>query len=688
MLGALNGWNTMLGLVIGLIVGGAIPPLAGAADHADTPPAAILTNAAQLRAVSAADAARLLPVKMRGVVTAASPNTIFLQDATGGTFINVPVEHPAVNTGELLEVTGVTYPGRFITGISPAAYKVIGNGELPVAPEVDFDELVSARRHYERVQVHGIVRSVARATNSNRLLLNVAMGSRKLEVQIIANGPTNLPALVDAEVRIVGLAAGYINNWRQLISPQLLVSRNEDIHVGTPPQADPFSEPLITSSALLNFSPEGISSHRVRVQGVVTLQEPYTGLYLRDGERGLRVQTDQRQALHPGDVVEVAGFPAMGRFSAFLENAEFRVTGKGSVPAPLATSMSQALTGTNEANLITLEAQVIEELESNGETIVVARAADTVFRARIPGAAPGLRKGSHVRMTGVCRVEEFNSLGGGFGVNARSIELLLRSPMDVLVNSAPSWWTARRLGFAAAIALGIALAAFVWIAMLRRRISQQTVVIREKVQREAALEERHRMAREMHDTLAQSFSGLGFQLDALGAGIPQEAEGTRNQLETARQMVREGQEGFRRSLLNLRAQELERGSLVKALGDLARQITSGTGIELRCELRKPGPGLSESVEAHLLRIGQECLANAVRHGHPRKIELTLEHEEHLVRLQIADDGAGFDPEQLNTASNGHYGWRGIRERAAQIGANVDLKSERGCGTIIIVTLPV
>ena len=196
------------------------------------------------------------------------------------------------------------------------------------------------------------------------------------------------------------------------------------------------------------------------------------------------------------------------------------------------------------------------------------------------------------------------------------------------------------------------------------------------------------MAREMHDTLAQSFSGLGFQLDALNANIPTEAEGARKQLETARQMVRQGQEGFRRSLFNLRAQELERGALDEALRELARQITAGTGIELRCELRHPPRSLPESIETNLLRIGQECLANAVRHGQPRHIDLELEPAPDGLRLRIADDGSGFDPEQLKHLSNGHFGWKGIRERSGQIGANVDLKSERGRGTIVTITVPV
>jgi signal transduction histidine kinase len=516
----------------------------------------------------------------------------------------------------------------------------------------------------------------------------VAVGARKLEVQIADPVQTNLPSLVDATVRVQGLAAGYINNSRQLIAPHLLVSRFEDLHIETPAPSAPFDLPLTSAADLLNFTSAGVPNHRVRVRGVVTHRQPQEAIYLRDNERGLQVQTAQADAVTPGDIVEVAGFPAMGTFSAFLEDAEFRIVGHGQKPEALPATLAEVLSGTNDANLITLEAQVIEVLNNPTESVLLARSADTVFPARMPRAPLHVRNGSHVRLTGVCRVEDFRSSGGGFGVNPAAIELLLRTPADVAVVSAPAWWTAQRLAIAAATLLGLALAALIWVGMLRRRLAEQTAVIRGQVQREAALEERHRMAREMHDTLAQSFSGLGFQLDALSSNIPSGADGARKQLETARQMVRHGQEGFRRSLFNLRAQELERGALDEALRELARQITAGTGIELRCELRHPPRSLPDSIETNLLRIGQECLANAVRHGQPRHIDLELEPAPDFVRLRIADDGAGFDPEQLKHERDGHFGWKGIRERSGQIGANVELKTERGHGTVVTVTVPI
>jgi len=648
----------------------------------------VLTNAAQLRALPAATAALQRPVKLRATITAFNPSSIFLQDESGGTFINLPTMPPSgCAVGDVLEVEGVTYQGRFLTGIASARFHVVGRADLPTAVPVSFDDLLAAHHHYERVQVSGVVRSVSRATEAERVVLTLALGTRKLEVQIGTPSITNLPALVDARVRIAGLAAGYINNRRQMLAPQLLVNQLADVQIETPAAADAFSVPLTTASALLNFNPDGISSHRVRVRGIVTQRQPGEALFLRDGEDGLLVQTAQADAVHPGDLVEVVGFPAMGRFSAFLEDAQFRVTGTGKDPQPLPITLTEALTGTNDANLISLDAQLLEVLENPTETLLVLRAENIAFRASMPRAHLNLRKGSNVRLAGVCRVEEFSPVGAGFGASPRSVELLLRSPADISVVSAPSGWTAQRLAVTAAILLGLAVAAFGWVALLRRRVAEQAQVIRKKVQREAALEERHRMAREMHDTLAQSFSGLGFQLEALSARLPENADAARNQLETARQMVRHGQEGFRRSLMNLRAEELESGSLTDALRELARHITAGSDIELRCDVQPPPHRLAEAVEANLLRIGQECLSNAVRHGHPKRVELSFTHEPGLVRLRIADDGAGFDPGQLSHGGNGHFGWRGIRERAGQIGAKVELHSQPGHGTTVTVTVP-
>ncbi|MBI5775526.1 MAG: sensor histidine kinase [Verrucomicrobia bacterium] len=668
-------------------LGGGLLALAAAgalAQPADVP--AAITSALQLRHLAPTNAARRVPVHLRAVVTAVDwQRTVFIQDETGGTFFSARPAGFTLNPGDKIELRGVTYAGLFVPGINTSNVQRLGRAELPPAVPATYDDLLSGRCHYQRVEVVGVVRAVE-TVETNAFSVTLALGPRKLEVRLRPSSEVALPRLVDAQVRVTGLAAGYINDKRQIVAPQVFINDLSSIRVEQPPPEDPFSAPVRTAAELLNFNPDGASPHRVVVRAVVTHQRPGEALFLREAGRGLHVQTRQLQRVQPGDVVEVAGFPAMGTFSALLEDAEFRKVGNESEPAPLRATVKEVLKGANDADLVTLDAQLLEVLQTPTESVLLLRAGDTAFNARLARTPLELRGGSQVRLTGVCRVEE--STGSpGFRANPRTVELLLRSPADIAVISAPNWWTAQRLTVAAVSLLVLAAVALAWVALLQRRVAEQTEVISSKVEREAILEERQRVAREMHDTLAQSFSGLGFQLDALAEQLPREAEPAQRRLETAKQMVRHGQEEFRRSLMNLRAQELERGSLATALPELARQITAGTGIELRCDVRGTPRGLPEAVEMNLLRIGQECLTNVVQHAGAKHIEIELRYDAAGVRLRVADDGAGFSPQSLPPTPGGHFGWRGIRERAEQIRAKVDLSSQPGRGTEVIVTCP-
>jgi signal transduction histidine kinase len=649
-------------------------------------PATVITNARQLRLLDPRTAAEKVPVRLRAVVTALDwSRTVFVQDETGGTFFAFRNVGAGLESGDRIEITGTTYPGLFVPGINASNVTVLGRAELPPAVPATFDDLLSGRLHYQRVEVVGIVRAVELG-ESNDTAIALALGPRKLEVRLRPREELALPPLVDARVRVTGLAAGYINDKRQLVAPQVFINRLTDLRVEQPAPADPFASPELPLTRLLNFDPAGGSPHRVRVRGVVTHQRPGESLFLRDAGRGLFVQTRQADAVRPGDVVEVAGFPAMGTFSALLEDAEFRTVGAEAEPLPVGTTVREALRGTNDADLVTLEAQLLEVLQTPGESVLVLRADDTAFNARLARAPLALRNGSRLSLTGVCRVEAATG-SPGFRASPRTIELLLRSPADITVLAAPSGWTAERLAVLAGVLLVLVMAAAAWVAALRRRVAAQTEVIRQKVEREAALEERQRVAREIHDTMAQSFSGLGFQLSALAAHLPPEAGAARAQLDAARQMVRHGQEEFRRSLRNLRASELERGTLADALRETGAQLTAGSGVEFRFwEAGQPCP-LPEAVSNNLLRIGQECMTNAIRHARATRVEAELRHDPGAIRLRIADNGTGFDPKSLGALGDGHFGWRGIRERAEQIGARVELDSAVGHGTVVTVTTP-
>jgi signal transduction histidine kinase len=201
------------------------------------------------------------------------------------------------------------------------------------------------------------------------------------------------------------------------------------------------------------------------------------------------------------------------------------------------------------------------------------------------------------------------------------------------------------------------------------------------------LDERARLARELHDTLAQDFVGLSTLLDAVSmrlAGDPAEAG---KNLDLARKMVRHSLTEARRSVMDLRAAVLQGQSLSEALESAAPLWTAGSDLRVEVEVAGDSGGLPEENEQHLLRIAQEALHNAARHSGGKSAQVKLEYGLREVVLTIRDDGSGFDPQRALEPAAGHFGILGMRERVERIGGAFHLESAPGHGTLIEVRVP-
>jgi len=202
------------------------------------------------------------------------------------------------------------------------------------------------------------------------------------------------------------------------------------------------------------------------------------------------------------------------------------------------------------------------------------------------------------------------------------------------------------------------------------------------------LEERARLAREIHDTLAQDFVGISSQLDVLADKFKSNPDVAWQHLETARRMSRHSLTEARRAVMDLRAAELESQDLATALQVSARKWTSGSPVDVQVDVSGTKHPLSPSVEQNLLRITQEAIANTLKHARAKVLLIQLEMKEDAVRLRVKDDGRGFEPAETFSEMGGHFGILGMRERASRIGARFALNSKPGVGTEIEVTIPV
>jgi signal transduction histidine kinase len=195
------------------------------------------------------------------------------------------------------------------------------------------------------------------------------------------------------------------------------------------------------------------------------------------------------------------------------------------------------------------------------------------------------------------------------------------------------------------------------------------------------MEERERLAHEMHDTLAQSFAGIGFQLEAVRNGIPADMPGTHHQLDLASDLVHHSHEEARRSIAILRPEPLQSGNLLAALESCAHKMVEGGAVQVVATCNGDMRAMPLRATDTLYRIGQEAIANAVRHARPTTITISLEYERNRVHMVVADDGTGF-------AESGNlrgFGLRGMRRRAATIPADLQIVTNPGHGTRIQIT---
>src|SRR5213595_2656427 len=206
----------------------------------------------------------------------------------------------------------------------------------------------------------------------------------------------------------------------------------------------------------------------------------------------------------------------------------------------------------------------------------------------------------------------------------------------------------------------------------------------EQSRQSAILEERNRMARDIHDTLAQGFTGVIVQLEAVEDAIACCRRKEANQhLQQASELARQSLNEARRSVHALRPQALQRGNFWEALKGIIKNTTAGTTLHTRFELRGKLRELPLVWEENLLHIGQEALTNALKYARPRNFETRLISNSKELRLELRDDGDGF---RVKDRHDG-FGLAGMRERVEQMGGKLKITSARGKGTRVVVTLP-
>ncbi|HYP13986.1 MAG TPA: sensor histidine kinase, partial [Bryobacteraceae bacterium] len=428
---------------------------------------------------------------------------------------------------------------------------------------------------------------------------------------------------------------------------------------GTPPPIPP--QPVETLRYLPPFA-----SPVASIRGSVVLTRP--AVYVQDSSGGVEIQSDGPMPVKIGDEVEVTGEVNLDRFSPQIRRARFRLLKEAMPVAPAVLTANQVATGFYDGSFVQVEGSLrATSTDTDGATTLDLDAGVQSFRAILPKG----RSRSHIRhipLESRLRLRGVSVTDARFNRAADPFVILVRSAEDVDVAAGPPWLRGSNLMLASVLGLGL-MFAFNHLYLLAKHWRLRAVA-----------EERERLAHEIHDTLAQSFAGIGFQLQAIRNSLTSDSKVLEHQVDLAMVMARTSHEEARRSIASLRPESLGHGGLVNALREYAERMVRNGNVRIETHGEDGGGIVPPRIKDTLFRIGQEAIANSIRHANPSTIRIRLQQQRASLCLSVEDDGHGF----LETSDSGGFGLLGMRRRAESISATFSIRSAPGLGTRVEV----
>lgn len=632
-----------------------------------------------------------VPVRLEGVVTGTMPSGAFrLHDGVLGIYITKSDAGQKLTPGDRVRVEGSLRHGGFSPWVMPHVLTPLGRGVFPEPQPATYSLLASGAADNQWLEIEGVVRAAEVSESRDFVVLDLGMSDGNLRVLVNYSAHPELGTLVDAGVRMRGLAAVNVNKHGHVVEPTFRVPSFAEISVNRPAPADAFALPSVPVAGMMRPTPGQWQRHRVRIGGVVTRRISETIFFLREGQLGLKIEADQPVDLRAGDVVDTVGFPTMVDGLAVLQHALVRKVGSRAAPAPARPTVASLLEGAHNSDLVSVPARLVDWAISGRKVTFIFEAENQLFKGLLNHASttppPLPVRNSLVNVTGVTVVSELEDT---WFYQPRSFLLLLADIVDLHVLQSPPWWTPERLGRALAITCLVLLAAAGWVWALRRQIERTRAVIEQQARHAAALEERSRIARDLHDTLEQGLTGLSLQMKAIETELEGTSHPVRSRLQQARQMLRQSRALAHNAIRELRSEVAapRHEGLADGLRRVADSWNQSGALRVDVQIAGHPRSLTPRLENHLLGIGTEAMTNAVKHGRADAIQVDLDFRPAEVSLRVKDNGAGFDPDHRLERSSGCFGLLGMRERAREVGGQIRIHSEPGRGTEVSVAAP-
>ena len=643
-----------------------------------------LTSIAEAKGIDLEELTAPRAFNFTGTVLVAKNGWCILSDGTGGTPI-IPEGSLSSRmkqwdvvrvTGEMLIVDS-DKSRRFVSH----KIEILRHG-VPIPPmDASVKDVETGRLDFKFVRIKGVLSLFVKdevdpdftwarlRTADGNLLL--AIDARVLQTRTIQD-------LTDADAEIVGLSTP-VSGLRRSLGRYLRVNIPDDIRVLKPPPKDPFVAP-----PLLEFN---VTQHRQRISGDV-IAISHNHFFMRTGiGRIIKVvPAAEDPAPHVGDMVIVAGFPEHVPYWLCLDEAVVKISGTSSKPATKPHHATIASLFTDSAgrrcvkalttgNCLTLRGKVVaateNELEmSDGENSIFVVIGTVRDRLR---DTPEV--GSVVEATGLCWSEFHNKYESDIYPTFLRFTLYPHDATDIRILASPPWWTPFRLLMLVLVLAFLLAGSFIWSIALNRKAERRGRELYEERASHAIagkkVEERTRLAVELHDSLSQTLTGIAMQLEV-------------GNTDTAKTMLTACRSDLRRCLWDLRSRTFEEKDMTEAIERTLEPHSIGAKISVRFNVSRER--LSDSLTHNILHIVRELVVNAIRHGKATEVKVAGECHEDVISFSVKDNGNGFDPDAAPGPNEGHFGLLGIRERLKALNGTLEIESARGAGAKFKITI--
>ena len=640
------------------------------------------------------------PFCVSGQVFSLAGGNMMLCDETIGTQFRLPAngaDH--VRVGDIVQVEG--YGTNNELGrrqLVPISISVVGHKPLPQPVDIDSPQLASGTFNSKYVRMRGVLAAAIRDNLDSRwnwFLLRTPSGSTNVACPEDQIPFQRLKDMTDAEITATGIAVPFAN-WRANFGNYLQLVATNAIEVLRATEPDPFFAPPLGGEP---------TPHRVRATGLV-LAAVRELFFLRSNSTLVRVRPADGTLMPPsGSTVEVSGFAQRTAGGHLLFDAAVRQLATEPTPLPQPVEIEpqelfkdsngiRKIDASHNGQTIRLKGVVRPQPETFGrpESFLLECGANTftVDASAIPNASDSNPKpDSKVEVAGLCIADfQEDAIRMGFP-HFNGYTLIPRSASDIRILTQPPWWTITRLFAVVCILLVAIVAVGIWNRMLRKFAEKRgRELYRERIAHTRSrlkVEERTRLAVELHDSISQSLAGVAMHIDS--AARANEVGGTASVfLNTARQILASCRRELQSCLWDLRSRTFEERDMNEAIERAVAPHAGNASIRVRFNL--PRAQLLETTTHSILYIIRELVVNAVRHGHATSIHVAGSHDGDLILFSVADNGCGFVPSNAPGPMQGHFGLQGIVERIKPFRGKVEIKSEVGKGTQVKIQMTI